>query len=662
MAAKKRPSLAAAAAGANGTHPPAAAPGPVEPAPLLALVPLVRITPSPHNPRKTFAPAALDQLAASIREKGVLQPVVVRPHPEVADHYELVVGERRWRASAIAGRETIPAVVRQMSDRAAAEAAVVENDSREDVPPLEQAHGYRRLLDLGDDAAGVAAKIGRSEDYVLERLQLTKLIPALQEDLAKGWITFTHARVLAKVERPEDQAELRDQDLYDVHPDDVYEGESPTPYPVAQLRRAIGEAYRRDLAGAPWKLDDAELVPAAGSCAACPKRSGTRPGLFDELAEGNGKKKADQCFDRTCFDAKRAAVIDLGLRKAAERAGGGEVLKVTTEHYSRDPDVLRADRYDVVSAKDAKAAKPGEVKQAVIADGKRAGQVVTVRVKKESPASRSGGGDDFARRQREAQKKADVGKAAALAANGLVAEKVAAAFAGVPLPAAAMHMVRQLALALPDIVWSDASRLVARRRGIKQQGSADREAVEAHAAALNAPAELLGLVYELVAARRSFNWGSLHYGRGNMAAAERAWWAAFGVDQARLFKQVAEGKKPAAKPAAKPSANGHAKPKGKGKRAKAAAPTGGGAGDEDEAAAAPAWRSRPVEDLRPRPFLLTKFRMAGIATVGELDDAIESERDLGLSHMDQRDLAAAIAALEQRPAAPPERTLQGAHA
>jgi hypothetical protein len=154
----------------------------------------------------------------------------------------------------------------------------------------------------------------------------------------------------------------------------------------------------------------------------------------------------------------------------------------------------------------------------------------------------------------------------------------------------------------------------------------------------------------------------VHYGRGTWPRPSGRSGRRSGWTRPGWRSRPPKGKKPAAKPAAKPSANGHAKPKGKGKRAKAAAPTGGGAGDEDEAAAAPAWRSRPVEDLRPRPFLLTKFRMAGIATVGELDDAIESERDLGLSHMDQRDLAAAIAALEQRPAAPPERTLQGAHA
>lgn len=530
-----------------------------------AMIPLAKITPSAANPRKVIDPDELAKLAASIEVKGVLQPVLVRPHACGDGTYELVAGERRWRASKLAGKDTIPAVVRALSDKEAAEARVIENNNREDLPPLDEAQGFQDLLAFGDDAAGVALRIGRSESYVLDRLQLLKLIPALQDDLAKGYITLKHARLLGRIERPEDQAELRAQNLYDwPHPDNtklLKDGHVVRANSVEGVRRSIETHYRRDLSAAPWDLADADLVPAAGACTACVKRSGGRPGLFDELSNGDGRKKRDHCFDRTCFDGKKEALIQLGVKKAeAAGAPAAEVLRVSTEAFSRDEGVLSALRYERVSPKQAKAAKPSELRQAVIADGADVGKVVTVKVKKESRASARAASDPYARQNRERMQKAELGRQASLAANGLVAERVAKAFAGVELPPAAAKHVRQLALVLPDIVWSDASRLVCKRRGLKQKHSADREAVEELADGLATPAELLGLVFELVAARRSFDWGREYYS-GAQSAADKEFWSAFGVDRTKLLKAAAaeKGKAKAAKTGAKKKAKTAAK-------------------------------------------------------------------------------------------------------
>lgn len=534
------------------------------PPPAVLLIPIKQIVQSPDNPRKFFDQAKLDQLAESIKEKGVLQPIVVRPNPYKKGAYELVAGERRWRACDLAGVAAIPAMVRELDDKAAVECAVTENDQREDVQPLEQANGYKRLMDLGDDLPTIAFKTGRTEAYVAERVQLLRLIPELQADLAAGHLPVGHAKILAKMESPEDQKAIRDEDLYEWHPDECHDGRTAEAYPLTQLLRTLEDHYRRDLAGVPWKLDDKELVPAAGSCDGCPKRSATRPTLFDALSEADGRKNRvkDHCFDRACFDAKKAAVVQLGVDKVKAAAGAdAEVLKVSPELWHRgDDEVLTADRYEVLSKKDAAAAKPAEVRQAVVSEGKDAGKVVTVRVKKQAEVRQA---DRYSRHQRELKKKAETGRRASLAANGLVAAKVVKWFKGVSLPPAATAMIFELARVMPDVLWSDACRLVAKRRGIKQDGTADRKAIEAHVDGLDTAADALALIFELVAARRSFDWGSMHSG-GGISAGDKAWWAAFGVDRAQLIREAA-----AAEPKKKPAVNGKAEKKAK-KKAKAA--------------------------------------------------------------------------------------------
>lgn len=173
--------------------------GPESPAGAIEL-PIEKIRPNRMQPRVGFDDESLAELEASIREHGVLQPVLVRPVP---DGYELVAGERRWRAAAAAGMRTVPALVRHLDDRGALEAALVENLQRENLNPMERANAYRRLQDefhLTQEA--VARRVGRSQPSVANTLRLLVLPPEVQASLTAGRITEGHARALLALEDP----------------------------------------------------------------------------------------------------------------------------------------------------------------------------------------------------------------------------------------------------------------------------------------------------------------------------------------------------------------------------------------------------------------------------------------------------------------------------
>jgi ParB family chromosome partitioning protein len=157
-------------------------------------IPLDRIRENPRQPRLRMADDALETLAASIREHGVIQPILVT---ETIDGYQLVAGERRVRASRIAGLERIPAVVRQLGDREQLELALVENLQREDLDPLETADAYRQLIeDFGFSQDAVAAKVGRARSTVANTLRLLDLAPGVQAAVADGRLTEGHGRAL----------------------------------------------------------------------------------------------------------------------------------------------------------------------------------------------------------------------------------------------------------------------------------------------------------------------------------------------------------------------------------------------------------------------------------------------------------------------------------
>jgi ParB family transcriptional regulator, chromosome partitioning protein len=160
-------------------------------------VPIEAIRPSPFQPRRHFAEAELDGLAQSIREKGIVQPLLVRPIADGAADFELVAGERRWRAAQRVGLHEVPVIIRQLGDAEAIEIALVENLQREDLSPLEEAEAYSRLTrEFGHGQAGIAEAVGRSRSHVANTLRLLSLPSPVRRSLEEGVLSAGHARAL----------------------------------------------------------------------------------------------------------------------------------------------------------------------------------------------------------------------------------------------------------------------------------------------------------------------------------------------------------------------------------------------------------------------------------------------------------------------------------
>jgi ParB family chromosome partitioning protein len=178
----------------------------------LAELELERIRPNRQQPRREFDPEALDELVHSIRENGVLQPVVVRPLPEEPGSYELVMGERRLRASKLAGRRTIPAVVKETADDQMLHEALLENLHRSQLNPLEEASAYEQLIkDFDITHEQLATRLGRSRPMISNTMRLLKLPEHIQRQVAQGVLSAGHARAVLSVVDPELMDRLVDQ-------------------------------------------------------------------------------------------------------------------------------------------------------------------------------------------------------------------------------------------------------------------------------------------------------------------------------------------------------------------------------------------------------------------------------------------------------------------
>jgi ParB family transcriptional regulator, chromosome partitioning protein len=258
---------------------------------------------SSTNPRQHFAEDDLNELADTIRKSGVFQAILARPKDE---RLEIVFGARRYRASLLAGKETIPALVREMSDAEVLEAQLVENLQRRDVHPMEEAEGYKRLLLLTEPTytiEQIAAKVGKTPTYITTRLKLTELCDEVTAAFYQHHIGVGHALLLAKL--PADQQQAGMKACFK----EVYTGSGDKParilLPVRSLRFWIETNILLLLKDTPFNKRDAQLVPTAGSCADCPKRTGHNKLLFgDDLG-----RQGDQCTDPTCYQSKVAAHV-----------------------------------------------------------------------------------------------------------------------------------------------------------------------------------------------------------------------------------------------------------------------------------------------------------------------------------------------------------------
>jgi ParB/RepB/Spo0J family partition protein len=337
MARSKKPALAHPEASSNGAATAVDEPPARPPDSKFDWVDPNRVRESATNPRRTFEDGALGELAESIRVHGILQPLLIRP---TDSGLELVAGARRLRAAKLVGMRTVPVIVQELDDRAALEVQYLENLQREDLHPLEEANGYAQLHDgHGYSIEQLAAKLGKSKSYVYGRLQLSKLPQKAQKLFLDGKLDASTALLLARIPVPA----LAEKAAADVTRQTEWNG----PMSYREAAAHIREQYQCHLKGAGFDPKDAGLVPAAGPCTTCPKRTGNQKDLFGPVA---GEDRADDCTDPKCFATKEAAQRK---RTKAEVLGrGGQVLKDAQASKARySAEYVKPDEHVIDDAK-----------------------------------------------------------------------------------------------------------------------------------------------------------------------------------------------------------------------------------------------------------------------------------------------------------------------
>lgn len=305
---------------------------------------LAAIRPSPTNPRKHFDQLQLEELARSIGEMGVTNPLILRPWPTerirgpydigpAIDHvhFEIVAGERRYRAAIMANLMGVPAIVRDLTDDEVLNVQIVENLQRADLHPMEEAEGYRVLLEGGASSEEIAKRTGKAVPYVLQRIRLLSLAPIGRDLFLEGHLTLGHALTLAKLEAHGQEQAFRyllraEGDYKKMSTADVLEARRKNiatnrwaknsrlvDATEGELRDWIKENLLLQLKGVPWDINDANLLPEVGSCVACSKRSGNNQALFSDLTT-----EESTCLDAVCFGNKQKAIQVVTIQAAAD--------------------------------------------------------------------------------------------------------------------------------------------------------------------------------------------------------------------------------------------------------------------------------------------------------------------------------------------------------
>lgn len=291
-----------------------------------------------------LTPDALKELIDSVKEHGVFTPILLRPGMD--KKFELVAGERRYRASVAAGLATIPANIQELTDEQAFEVQVTENLQRKDVHPLREAQAYKYLVDKdpkNNTAADLALKFGKTEHYISTRLKLNDLIPEARKDFQDNLMSIGHALVIARLQ-PNDQKEVvKGQAI------SYKTGKTQVKYypPIQELEDHINDSIICSLSDAAFKPDDANLLPKAGACTTCPKRSGANQ-LFADI------KDKDRCFDPKCFLDKRTKFMATQIPAILEKEP--DLVFIKERHMDEvDPEIdaaLKASKVKVLKHTD----------------------------------------------------------------------------------------------------------------------------------------------------------------------------------------------------------------------------------------------------------------------------------------------------------------------
>jgi ParB family chromosome partitioning protein len=318
---------------------------------------------SATNPRVTFDPARLEELAASIRQHGLIQPITVRPN---AAGFEIVAGARRFRAAQMAELFSVPVHIVEIDDAHALELALAENVLRADVHPYEEAAGLRRLLDMpGYDVATLADKFGKSASHIYARLSLLQLIPEVAEAFTQDRIAASHANLIARLPQESQAAAFEQCWRKD------WNDKEPHLLPAKNLAAWIQTHLYLALEDAPFDREDATLNPAAGACLTCPRRSGYNTLLFADV-EIHG----DQCLDSHCYQIKVANFLDRAI------AARPELLQIEDDWRrakEQRPGAVHRGHFREIESENPDAEPPcAAAKPAIVVYGKRLGAMLTV--------------------------------------------------------------------------------------------------------------------------------------------------------------------------------------------------------------------------------------------------------------------------------------------
>lgn len=313
------------------------------------------IVPSKTNPRTHFDQAYLQELADNIRQHHVLQPLLVRPLPaarlqETFDDrqpgdplpsLEIVCGECRWRACGIAQEDSIPVLIRELDDVQVLQVQLVENLKRRDLHPLEEAEGFDRLMrDHGVTVDKIADKVGKSVSYIYKTLKLLELTPECREQMFSGDLNRSVALLIARL-----PPALQKDGAEDAMQRD-WQGELPSFRAVSKL---FQERYMLQLSTAIFDIKDASLVPKAGACPSCPKRTGSNADLWDDV------DKPDTCTDPKCFDEKKVAhherIAETAKAKGQTVIQGKEAQELIANEWSTPKGYKLLDDKDYINGR-----------------------------------------------------------------------------------------------------------------------------------------------------------------------------------------------------------------------------------------------------------------------------------------------------------------------
>lgn len=310
-------------------------------------------------------------LADSIKEVGVLEPLLVRKHPADKGKFEIRAGERRFRASRMAGLKAVPCIVREMDDKEAMAVTVIENLQREDLNPMEEARGVRTLVAAGKSIQEVADALGKAYSWVVRVAKLNDLIPEWQEAVlghGEAFETWGIGHFLLIARFPEGVQKGLFQDL---------QGYGYRNLTASGLAEQLAELTRA-VKLAPWDTGNVNMGDLP-SCQACVKRSGACPGLFDDLKENYHLTDKDLCLDPECWGKKTAIFLEAKYTELKDQHP--TLVKISEEFNTEDPGILPSGRWEK-SNKSAEGALP-----ALPIDGKHLGKLIFIRLVRETQPS-----------------------------------------------------------------------------------------------------------------------------------------------------------------------------------------------------------------------------------------------------------------------------------